>query len=72
MKLLQLGPTASRKRAAKAKGNLILKAPTGSGKTEAALLWPQLNQQSNGRLFYALDFYMDTIPDRGVTHVCKL
>jgi CRISPR-associated endonuclease/helicase Cas3 len=35
-------------------GNLILRAPTGSGKTEAALLWAQLNQANNGRLFYAL------------------
>ncbi|MGB8936252.1 MAG: DEAD/DEAH box helicase [Candidatus Nitrosopolaris sp.] len=40
--------------ASKHKGNLILGAPTGSGKTEAALLWAQLNQQYNGRLFYAL------------------
>jgi CRISPR-associated endonuclease/helicase Cas3 len=41
-------------RAARTKGNLILRAPTGSGKTEAALLWAQLNQAKNGRLFYAL------------------
>lgn len=41
-------------RAAKATGNIILRAPTGSGKTEAALMWAQLNQQYNGRLFYAL------------------
>ncbi|HEY7571541.1 MAG TPA: CRISPR-associated helicase Cas3' [Nitrososphaeraceae archaeon] len=40
--------------ASKHKGNLILRAPTGSGKTAAALLWAQLNQQHNGRLFYAL------------------
>ena len=38
----------------KAKGDIILRAPTGSGKTEAALLWAQLNQQYNGRMFYAL------------------
>ena len=41
-------------RASKHKGNLILRAPTGSGKTEAALLWAQLNQGYNGREFYAL------------------
>ncbi|HEY1248708.1 MAG TPA: CRISPR-associated endonuclease Cas3'', partial [Nitrososphaera sp.] len=35
------------------KGSLILQAPTGSGKTEAALLWAATNQQLNGRLFYA-------------------
>ena len=37
-------------------GNAIVKAPTGSGKTEAALLWAQRNQSSNGRLFYALPY----------------
>lgn len=41
-------------RAARTNGNLILRAPTGSGKTEAALLWAQPNQAKNGRLFYAL------------------
>jgi len=40
--------------AAKARGNLILRAPTGSGKTEAALLWAMLNQGYNGRVFYVL------------------
>jgi CRISPR-associated endonuclease/helicase Cas3 len=40
--------------ASKKKGNLILRAPTGSGKTEAAIKWAQLNQRNNGRLFYTL------------------
>jgi CRISPR-associated endonuclease/helicase Cas3 len=37
-------------------GNAILRAPTGSGKTEAALLWAGANQIENGRLFYVLPF----------------
>jgi len=37
-------------------GSLILRAPTGSGKTEAALLWAQKNQRPNGRLFYVLPY----------------
>jgi CRISPR/Cas system-associated endonuclease/helicase Cas3 len=40
--------------AGKKVGNLILTSPTGSGKTEAALLWAQINQKENGRLFYTL------------------
>lgn len=32
----------------------IIRAPTGSGKTAAALLWAQRNQVHNGRLFYSL------------------
>jgi CRISPR-associated endonuclease/helicase Cas3 len=35
-------------------GNLILRAPTGSGKTDAALMWAQSNQRNNGRVFYVL------------------
>lgn len=37
-------------------GSAILRAPTGSGKTEAALLWAQKNQHANGRLFYVLPY----------------
>ena len=37
-------------------GNLILRAPTGSGKTESALNWAAFNQPSNGRLFYTLPY----------------
>lgn len=37
-------------------GNVILRAPTGSGKTEAALNWAARNQPKNGRLFYTLPY----------------
>lgn len=39
---------------AEATGNVILKAPTGSGKTAAMLLWAANNQAEKGRLFYVL------------------
>jgi len=42
------------KRCADTKGDAILKAPTGSGKTAAMLLWAARNQSENGRLFYVL------------------
>jgi len=35
-------------------GDMILRAPTGSGKTEAALLWANSNHEQNGRIFYVL------------------
>ena len=38
------------------KGDVILHAPTGSGKTEAALAWITANQQPNTRIFYLLPF----------------
>lgn len=38
------------------KNDVILYAPTGSGKTEAALCWYYANQQENGRLFYLLPY----------------
>lgn len=39
-------------------GSAILTAPTGSGKTEAALLWlqNQLKENGNGRVFYILPY----------------
>ncbi len=36
--------------------HVILRAPTGSGKTEAALIWAAANQPDNGRLFYTLPY----------------
>lgn len=43
---------------ATARGSIFLSAPTGSGKTEAALLWAQRNQspQNTRHLFYVLPF----------------
>ncbi|MDD5235389.1 MAG: CRISPR-associated helicase Cas3' [Methanocellales archaeon] len=38
------------------RGDAILRAPTGSGKTKASLLWAAGNQIENGRLFYVLPY----------------
>jgi CRISPR-associated endonuclease/helicase Cas3 len=54
--ILKTTPRHFQERAGRVKGNAILRAPTGSGKTEAALLWAQHNQCINGRLFYVLPF----------------
>lgn len=37
-------------------GDMMLIAPTGSGKTEAALYWAQNNYKENSRLFYVLPY----------------
>lgn len=39
-----------------AQSDVILYAPTGSGKTEAALCWIYANQTNNARLFYLLPY----------------
>ncbi|MGI0081034.1 MAG: CRISPR-associated endonuclease Cas3'', partial [Nitrososphaerales archaeon] len=39
---------------AKTKGSTILRAPTGSGKTEAALMWASTNAGKYSRLYYIL------------------
>lgn len=36
------------------KGSVILRAPTGSGKTEAALIWAAHNKEEYSRLYYVL------------------
>jgi CRISPR-associated endonuclease/helicase Cas3 len=43
-------------RLAEHQGSAMLSAPTGSGKTAAALLWAQANQDGGRRLFYVLPY----------------
>jgi len=54
--VLQGEPREFQTAAATTTGSAIIRAPTGSGKTEAALLWAQRNQSGNGRLFYVLPY----------------
>lgn len=54
--VLRQDPRPFQKRSGDTEGSAILRAPTGSGKTEAALLWAQRNQRPNGRLFYVLPY----------------
>ncbi len=37
-------------------GNALVEAPTGSGKTEASLLWAEKNQQDGRRIYYVLPY----------------
>lgn len=64
MDLRKLGAAATRSRKLRrfqercgaCDGDILLQAPTGSGKTEAALLWAGANQGVHGRLWYVLPF----------------
>lgn len=47
-------PRDFQQRAAEVRGHLLLRAPTGSGKTEAVLMWAQVNQARAGRIYYVL------------------
>lgn len=51
-------PYFHQKRASEIIGNIVLTAPTGSGKTEASLMWlhKQMKENGQGRTFYILPF----------------
>lgn len=51
-------PYYHQKKASEISGNVVLTAPTGSGKTEASLMWlhKQMKESGQGRTFYILPF----------------
>jgi len=54
--LAQIGLYSFQRRMMCLDGNAFLSAPTGSGKTEASLLWAGNNQDSGRRIFYVLPY----------------
>lgn len=54
--MLGIAPRPFQKQAMKISGNAFLSAPTGSGKTEASLLWAENNQDSGRRIYYVLPY----------------
>lgn len=51
-------PYFHQQKASETNGNIVLTAPTGSGKTEASLMWlhKQMKENGQGRTFYILPF----------------
>jgi CRISPR-associated endonuclease/helicase Cas3 len=51
-------PYFHQQKASETNGNIVLTAPTGSGKTEASLMWlhRQIKENGQGRTFYILPF----------------
>jgi len=51
-------PYFHQEKASETNGNIVLTAPTGSGKTEASLMWlhKQMKENGQGRTFYILPF----------------
>lgn len=47
-------PRGFQEQAGNTVGHAIIRAPTGSGKTEAALMWSRANQIQNARIYYVL------------------
>lgn len=55
-KKLNIKPRSFQRKAGVLKTSVFLSAPTGSGKTEASLLWAERNQNNGNRIFYVLPY----------------